>query len=203
MDVLQPLIAAKEKEQNLYYHLDHHWNYEGAYVGYQSLCEALHLTLQSGERLAPACVTKDFRGSLYSKVLLESMTADEIWAPTEPEKIQVNYIDKKETLNTYYNQSFLEQKDKYCYFGSGNQALMVIENPKAEKDEEIIIVKDSFANCLIPFLIAHYKKIHVIDPRYYRPHISDYVKQQEHVTEVLLLYNIDSMNINNGIIKIK
>ena len=203
VDVLEKLKKAKNEGADLYYHLDHHWNYDGAYVAYTTLCDAMNQTPQNADELKPVCVTNSFKGSLYSKVLLESMKPDEIYAPTEKEEIVVNYVDKNEKKTTYYNDSFLEQKDKYCYFGSGNQALMTIENKSAENDKELVIVKDSFANSFIPFLIKHYKMIHVIDPRYYRPHISDYVKQKKNVADVLLLYNVDSMNINNGIARIK
>ena len=156
------------------------------------------------EAFEPECVSRNFKGSLYSKVLLDSMKPDEIFASGEKNKsIVVNYCDKKKTTDTYYDKSFLNKKDKYCYFGGGNQALMIIENQEADNDKELVLVKDSFANCFIPFILDDYRKIHVIDPRYYRPHISDYVKQQENITDILILYNIDSLNINNGISKIK
>ena len=35
----------KSREQ-LYYRTDHHWTLAGAYVGYQQLCQPLHLTKQ-------------------------------------------------------------------------------------------------------------------------------------------------------------
>lgn len=204
IDVLKPLLEAKDKTKNLYYNLDHHWNFFGAYVGYEQFCKAKGIMPKTVEAFEPECVSRNFKGSLYSKVLLDSMKPDEIFASGEKNKnIVVNYCDMKKTTDTYYDKSFLNKKDKYCYFGGGNQALMIIENQEADNDKELVLVKDSFANCFIPFILDDYRKIHVIDPRYYRPHISDYVKQQENITDILLLYNIDSLNINNGISKIK
>lgn len=204
IDVLKALKEAKKDGINLYYNLDHHWNFYGAYVGYAQFCKKTGIISKTIEAFEPECVSRDFKGSLYSKVLLDTIPADEILAPKQKNKdITVTYYDKKITTNTYYDESFLVQKDKYCFFGGGNQALMMIENKNASSDREIVIVKDSFANCFIPFIIDDYKIIHIIDPRYYRPHISDYVKQHKDITDVLLLYNIDSLNINNGIVNIK
>lgn len=203
-DVLSALTEAKKDGNNLYYNLDHHWNFYGAYTGYVSFCEKVGNQPKSIEEFNPNIVTEDFRGSLYSKVLIGSMPSDKILAPGIGESgITVNFYDKKETKATFYDESFLEQKDKYSYFGSGNQALIEIENANSTSDKELVIVKDSFANCLIPFLIGDYSRIYIIDPRYYMPHISGYVKSHEKVTDVLVLYNIDSLNINSGIVKIK
>ena len=204
IDVLKPLQKAKDNKKNLYYNLDHHWNFYGAYVGYEQFCKIKGIEPKTVEAFEPECVSRDFKGSLYSKVLLDSINPDEIFAPTEKNhSLVVNYCDKKKIVDTYYDKSYLNKKDKYCYFGGGNQALMTIENQRSDNDKELVIVKDSFANCLIPFIVDEYRKIHVIDPRYYRPHISSYVKQQKNVTDILLIYNIDSLNINNGISKIK
>lgn len=204
IDVLGALMETKKDGNNLYYNLDHHWNFYGAYAGYVQFCNIVGNTPKSIQEFQPKTVTEDFRGSLYSKVLIDSMPSDEILAPELPDSgISVNFYDKKEIRDSYYDESFLNQKDKYCYFGSGNQALMEIENTNVESDKELVIVKDSFANCLIPFLIGDYRKIYVIDPRYYMPHISNFVQSHEKVTEVLVLYNIDSLNINSGIVKIK
>lgn len=204
IDVLSALLEAKSDGNNLYYNLDHHWNFYGAYQGYVEFCNKTGIESRSTEDFTPETVTEDFRGSLYSKVLIGAMPSDKILAPRLPDNgISVDFYDKQEIRDSYYDESFLQQKDKYCYFGSGNQALLVLENKNAKSDKELVIVKDSFANCFIPFLIDEYSKIHVIDPRYYMPHISDYVKKQDNVAEVLVLYNIDSLNINNGIVKIK
>ncbi len=204
IDVLGALKEAKNDGENLYYNLDHHWSFYGAYVGYTQFCEKHNVLPGTMEDFEPVCVSTNFKGSLYSKVLLETMPADEILAPNLKNKyLVVTYCDKGTKENTYYDKNFLKQKDKYSYFGSGNQALMTIENSSTTSEKEIVIVKDSFANCFIPFIIDDYKVIHIIDPRYYRPHISDYIKQHENVDEVLLLYNIDSFNTNDGIVKIK
>jgi hypothetical protein len=203
MDVVKELINEKDNH-NMYYYLDHHWNYYGAYTGYRLYCRQIGIEPRDIEEFGKKTLTKDFRGTLYSKVLIKSMKPDVIEAVELPKSgIKVEYVDKKKETNDYYDYSFLEKKDKYSVFGGGNQALQIVENQKSESEDELVIVKDSFANCFVPFLIYHYRKIHIIDPRYYMPHVSDYVKKNKNVKDVLVLYNIDSLNNNSGIVKIK
>ena len=50
----------------------------------------------------------------------------------------------------------------------------------------LVVLKDSFANCLVPYLTLHYAKITVIDPRYFRADVAEWLAGQE-VTEVLIV----------------
>ena len=54
-----------------------------------------------------------------------------------------------------------------------------------------MVIKDSYANCLVPMLIPYYKSIVMIDPRYYTDKIEQTVKD-EGVTDVLWLYNANT-----------
>ena len=61
-----------------------------------------------------------------------------------------------------------------------------------------MVVKESFGNCFIPFLVNHYKNIYVVDYRYYNGTVSDLVDSTG-ATDVLLLNNV-SMTRNEGLI---
>ena len=54
-----------------------------------------------------------------------------------------------------------------------------------------MIVKDSYANSFIPFLIPDYSEIVVIDPRYYYDDVYQ-VLEDKGITEVLFLYNANT-----------
>ncbi len=73
----------------------------------------------------------------------------------------------------------------------GDHALVEI-NSDVENGKTLVVLKDSFANSLIPFLTNHYKTIYVIDTRYYNGSIIEYIKDSE-ADEVLLLYNIKNL----------
>ena len=55
----------------------------------------------------------------------------------------------------------------------------------------LFVIKDSYANCLIPLLIPHYEKIYVLDPRYFRGRLFEFMEEYEPKggMDVLVLYN--------------
>ena len=100
-----------------------------------------------------------------------------------------------------YEESYLSKKDKYSYFLDNNHYFIEITNNEISTNEELLVIKDSYANAFIPFLVGNYKKIYVIDPRYYKKSISEYI-QQKKIKNVLFLYNIKTIDNDLGIISI-
>lgn len=74
-----------------------------------------------------------------------------------------------------------------------------IANENAESDRELALIKDSYANSMVPFLAHHYKKIYVFDTRYYKLGPSSFIKGHEGVTDVLVLYNLNTVDTDLGI----
>ena len=60
------------------------------------------------------------------------------------------------------NTEKLATRDKYAAFLDGNNGYSVIEG---DGEDSILVVKDSYANCFVPFLTANYAKIGVVDLR--------------------------------------
>ena len=52
----------------------------------------------------------------------------------------------------------------------------------------LLVVKDSYANSFIPYLLYHYDEVYVVDLRYYSLKLSDYMKENS-IQNVLVLYN--------------
>ncbi len=61
------------------------------------------------------------------------------------------------------------------------------------------MIKDSFANCFVPFLAEHYKKIYVVDTRYYKDAISEFINQNKKIKDVLVLYNMNTIDSDLGV----
>ncbi|MNJ72131.1 hypothetical protein D3C77_687500 [compost metagenome] len=53
------------------------------------------------------------------------------------------------------------------------------------------MVKDSYANSLIPFLLKHFSEIDVVDLRYYEEDLASFVNEQG-IQDMLLLYNANT-----------
>ena len=118
----------------------------------------------------------------------------------ENSNFTVEYLDK--ITNSLYNEDYLTKKDKYSYFLDNNHPFIKITNHNVNNGEELLIIKDSYANSFIPILANHYEKIHVIDPRYYNMPITDYIKDND-IKNVLLLYNVNSIDTDQGVITIR
>lgn len=183
------------KDKYIYYKLDHHWTSLGAYLAYKDWCNHLDIIPTNYD---VTLFTKDFKGSLYSKVLDNKMQSDEIYLYN----IKNNYsffIDntKKETI---YNLNSLNEKDKYKVFFDGNHSEFTIKT-KSQKLDNILIIKDSYANSFIPYLIEDYKNIHVLDLRYFNGNINDYI-QKNNIDNVLFLYNIVNFSKDKNLYKL-
>ena len=106
----------------------------------------------------------------------------------EPEKeIKVVYNLGEKTENTFYQTKYLKKKDKYSVFFGGNQALLEISSAQKSK-KTLLVIKDSFANCLIPFLAEDYGTVVVADMRHLNIGMSMLLRKYQ-PTDVLVLYN--------------
>ena len=97
-----------------------------------------------------------------------------------------------------YDTSKLDTRDKYAMFLWGNNAFLSIDG---EGEGKILIIKDSYANCLIPYMTRDFDTIDVVDLRYYTRGI-DTLIAQEGYDHVLFLYNCESILTDNNIPKI-
>ena len=90
-----------------------------------------------------------------------------------------------------YDTSYLETRDKYGMFLGGNHGELKIQTTAASSDV-ILLIKDSYANCFIPFMLRDHRTIIVIDPRYFTGDIDELI-ESEKVTEILYLYNAETL----------
>lgn len=198
VDCSEKLLAVSEEQ--LYYRTDHHWTTAGAYCGYLAYCEEKGISPVPREALDSNIVTDEFAGTLYSKVNDYSHKKDEITIFTNPsDELVVTYPDTGEVSDSLYNFDYLSQKDKYSMFLNNIHPLMEIENKRAPSDAVLMLIKDSYANSMVPFLIHHYKKIYVFDTRYYKEGPSAFLAEHGEVTDVLLLYNMNTLDNDSGI----
>ena len=199
IDCSNALLSAADNGQ-LYYYTDHHWTTYGAYQGYLAYCEAKGLTPVSLADMQAQTVTNEFYGTIYSKVNDYSHVADSITIYTNPaDSLTVNYTDTGEITDSLYNLDYVSQKDKYSLFLNNLHTLVEITNETAESDRELVLIKDSYANSMVPFLTHHYKKIYVFDTRYYKQGPSSFIEEHPAVTDVLLLYNMNTLDTDSGI----
>ena len=197
VDVNDALENASDEQ--IFYKLDHHWTTPGAYAAYKELAKSFGFEPLERNQFTEKTLSTDFKGSFYSKVndLLakpDSITVFESGRLS----LTVNYPDKNLTTDTLYADEYLSKKDKYSYFLNNQNSLVEVKNSNAESGRVLAIVKDSYANCMIPFLAEHFSTIYVFDTRFYRNSTIDFINTNG-VTDVLFLYNMYTIDSDTGI----
>lgn len=186
------------KEEALYYGTDHHWTMLGAYYGYAALMEGLGRRPLPLAAFGVSTLSDKFQGSLYSKAPVSFAAYDEMPYYQAPGlRVQLVY-DNGTAADTFLQTDALLQKDKYAVFTGGNQPSLHVSS-NAAGTEHVLILKDSYANCLLPYLSTAFPEMSVLDLRYFRGDLSSYIKEHG-ITRILLCYNIDFLNTDDHFI---
>lgn len=185
-------VYSGEHTRQLYYRSDHHW------TSYAALLAYCQWRGQLGENIRPgnfysSTLTDSFRGSLYSKVLSPRCRADGIELYERPGggEYSVSYHFGKTESASLYAPERLEEKDKYRFFMDGNHPELTIST-SVKNGKHLLVLKDSFANCFIPFLTEDYETIHVVDPRYFKQSLADYM-DEKNINECLVLCSLQNL----------
>ena len=192
-DVYTPLM--EHKDEDIFYRTDHHWTSLGAYYGYTGLASALGYTPVPLTDYTPTVRSTEFYGTVFSSSGVRWVKPDTITTYVPDDGITVvshtydNSGNPVEEQRALYVESFLSVKDKYSMFLGGNQSLGVVTNTNNPDGPKLLIIRDSYADSLVPFLTAHYSEIHLIDPRYYHLSVKDYVEQNG-IDQALVLYSV-------------
>lgn len=192
-------IFNKNKDNYLYYGTDHHWTVRGANLAYLEYCKIAKIKCKQYEF---SIVNDSFYGTLYSKVLDDSLKYDYIEKVNDDTNYYVYFDDDKNYSNSLYNYKYLNEKDKYSFFLDNNHSLILIENLDSKNENSILIIKDSYANAFVPLLAPNYKYVYVIDPRYYNLSISNYINEKQ-IDKILFIYNVLTIDQDLGIVSIK
>lgn len=184
--------------ENTYYKTDHHWTSFGSYLAYVEYVKSINLEPIELSNLKEV-VVPNFFGTFYSKAKPFNGVSDNlVYYDIDNIKLQ---IDDKE-YNTLYDLDKLETRDKYSVFLYGNNPLTVVKNTKLNNNKKLLVFKDSYANCMVPFLTSNFEEIHVIDLRSFGPKVSEYLKEND-FDEILILYNYINFNRDSNLIKLK
>ena len=77
-------------------------------------------------------------------------------------------LDNFKDFDSIYFRNEIGSLDPYDVFIGGLGPITVIENDRAQSDDELIMFKDSYSHSLAPFLAQHFKKVTLFDLRYVR-----------------------------------
>lgn len=183
---VEPVLDA-HKEEEIYYRTDHHWTTLGAWYAYEQYTKAVGGDLQRAqEKRKFRCISKNFYGTTYAKINY-ARQADKIEIYEPADKLRVVYNMGEKKTKTLYDFSFLKTADQYSVFTGGNQAVLEITGG-IKNGKTLLLIKDSFANSILPFLAEDYEKLVVVDLR--QLNVSgDRLLEMFSPTDILILYN--------------
>lgn len=206
VDMREPLKNAYNDGTQVFYKTDHHWTSSGAYLAYNELSNVLGFEKKDKKRY-DITEYEDFYGTTYSSsgFWLTKPDVIETWESKDikPNAITVEITEGDETTTSrsmFYLDN-LKDNDKYPIYLDGNHPYTTIKNKTLSKDEnskKLLIIKDSFAHTLTPFLADHYAEIVMIDMRYYKQNVTELLEKGD-FDNVLFVYSIDNLSTDSDL----
>ncbi len=193
VDVYENLM--RHRDEYIYFRTDHHWTARGAYYAYAVFCEQKGITPYALTDYA--CTEfEGFLGSFYkdsdnAAAMAENPDTVEAFYPMSG-SVTMRFTNTKGNSYDWPIVSNVEQSPaslKYSAFAGADNPYSVIHNPDITDGSTLVVVKESYANALMPFLSDHYATIYEIDYRYWDGNLVDFVAEND-VKEVMFVNNI-------------
>ena len=188
-------VLAAQQSEDLFYRTDHHWKGETAYLVYAALCEQMGLTPASADDLVLREV-EGFYGSYYSKCKKADTEPDTLSFYDQPFKIHTEVLNvnmEMEEKDNWYNEEQLSARDKYGALLWGNYGLTVLSKEEVPEDpKRLLLIKDSFSNCLAPLFLSNFDEMYIVDLRSYPSGLNELCDEKD-FDETLVLYNFENL----------
>lgn len=168
LDLAPALREAADAGEQVFYRNDHHWTTGGAYLAYCEIMKRLGMTPLPKDYFAVEVASDDFSGTTAARSGLPAKIPDriELYRYAGDTDFSVWNPESGSTQTGFYREDSA-CRGKYEIFLGGNFARLRITAENNENRPRLLLVKDSYANAVIPFLALHFD-LEVIDPRYYR-----------------------------------
>ncbi|MBE6054428.1 MAG: hypothetical protein E7212_11135 [Clostridium sartagoforme] len=186
------------KDNYIYYKTDHHWTSFGAYLAYKEFAYMNNIKPIEINNLNENIVN-GFRGTYFSKSKNFNVEDDYIVYYDTP-NIEVE-IDGT-VVDGLNDESKWSSSDKYSAFLRGNNGVTIIKNTLVKDKSKILVIKDSYANSFIQFLINNYAEVLVVDLRSFVGSFNEFYKINN-FDEVLVLYSFKNLVNDVDISRIK
>lgn len=179
-------VMDAKKDEYIYYKGDHHWTTYGAYTMFQAWQKERGINdMAKYERKV---VNDAFYGTLSNASGIDQRDTLEIYVPKQKEiKALITYVKEQKRTASLYDEVKQYSSNPYEIFLGGNFERIDIQTTTAN-ERNLLLIKDSYANCFIPFLLSHYHTITVIDPRFYYDTLEAIIKEEK-ITDILFLMN--------------
>ena len=192
------------RDEYIYFRTDHHWTARGAYYAYVAFCEQKGIkptALEDYTRLE----FEDFLGTFYSqsgqnKTLKNNPDYVEAFVPKGTNLLTAITQNggEKQYAVVYKGADTYSSANKYLCFIGGDNPVSTIHNDKINDGSSIVVIKESYGNAFVPFLVDSYEYVYVIDYRYFDGNLIDFV-QENSIKDVLFLNYISTTSTESKI----
>jgi hypothetical protein len=174
-------FLARHSDEYIFFRLDHHWTMLGAYYAYLAFAEAAGfepITIENYNEYAIGGFVGSLAVGTRNRVILSHPDTIYFYRLDDGTEFSKDMFTIPTNVAALSYRIFLGGDRDFFYFTTSN-----------ENGRVLVVVKDSFANAMIPWLAPHYEKIVVIDPRQFTGSVSE-------VLAGLVDYEIDLIHIN-------
>lgn len=183
-------------DEYIYFRTDHHWTPRGAYYGYRAFMDA-----EGGRSVS----MEDYEcnkisgvlGYLYDKTNRPEIAKypDTIeWFDIDKDKhISVKMYRGSGALEPYSGVMYDKTKAGYDFFFGSDNPIVEMVNENLTDGKTIVVLKESYANVLAPWLIESFHRVVLVDPRIYDGDF-DTVLKAFNPDEVLIMNYIFTTN---------
>ena len=193
-------ILLNHRDEEIYFKSDSNWTSLGAYYTYRALGQEMELDL-SADVFEAMKVSESFTGDLAAKSGLSCGKDDiNVYFPLDSSFKQVVEYDGVRSSVSPYDSKALSGNYKRDVFWGGDHSFIRINTSSVSK-KTILVIKDSYGDSFVPFLMANYREILVVDPELYYGDLNELMSSQP-IDDVLILMNTRSLTENDALINL-
>lgn len=194
-------VLREHTDEELYYRTDHHWKTLAAFYAYQAWAKKQGYFVPELTDYEIQTVADNFEGTVQSKLGIKAKgDTIELFFPINALAYTVYKESTGEFENSLYDYAAVDTKDKYAVYFGGNESFLQISTG-VENGRKILVLKDSYANCFIPFMLGEFQTIDVLDLRYINQKLSELIEEGDY-TDLLILYNASGFAEDMSITKL-
>ena len=194
-------VLRQHSDEPVYYRTDHHWKTLGAFYSFRQWAEDKMLGQVQEKDYTIETVTDSFEGTIASKVGTKVVPDTiELYLPKEEVPYLLTYNRSDDVRSSVYQMQALDTKDKYGVYYGGNYGL-VEASMQSDTGRRLLVIKDSYAHCFVPFTMQLFDEVDMLDLRYFNQSLSEYMEEGAY-TDILFLYNASGFAEDTSLAKL-
>ena len=196
VEVFEELV--KHNAEYLYYRTDHHWTALGAYYAYRVFAGQKGITphelSEFEKRDYPGFLGTFYAYSNQAAALRDNPDTVETYIPMGTNDAQIQTPEGEELQWFVVSDvSDYSAGAKYSCFIGGDNPFTRITNPQIQDGSSCVVIKESYGNAFVPWLVDHYQNVYVVDYRYYTGNLTQFIRDNQ-VEDVIFVNNADAIS---------